>query len=188
LERLKYLLAQGCKEGLVLTPTDWPGVQCAKALLDGGSLQGVWFDRSREYEARRQGKEYGPRDFTVAETVTLARMPCWEDLSSEEVRARVAELIRQVEAEARAQGGDASRSPRALRRLLQLHPHARPARSKRSPAPYIHAASKAIRKAFVRTYREFASAYREAAQRLRAGDRNVIFPPRCFLPSLPGRW
>jgi hypothetical protein len=33
--RLKYLLANGCKEGLVKRPQDWPGVHVAKALIQG---------------------------------------------------------------------------------------------------------------------------------------------------------
>ena len=33
IERLKYVLANGCKEGLVGRPQDWPGVHAAKALL-----------------------------------------------------------------------------------------------------------------------------------------------------------
>ena len=45
--RLRYLLAHGCKEGFVLTPGDWPGVQCVKALLEGQPLLGLWFDRTR---------------------------------------------------------------------------------------------------------------------------------------------
>jgi len=47
--RLEYLLAQGCKEGLVATPGDWPGATSVHALLDGSGLEGVWYDRTGEY-------------------------------------------------------------------------------------------------------------------------------------------
>jgi hypothetical protein len=33
-------------------------------------------------------------------------------------------------------------------------------------------------------YERFLGAYRQAAARLRAGDRQVQFPPRCFPPAL----
>ena len=65
-ERLRYILQQGTKEGLVRRPQDWPGASSVEALLDGRSIRGVWFDRSREYEARRCGRRPG-------RTPTLAR-------------------------------------------------------------------------------------------------------------------
>jgi hypothetical protein len=39
-ERLKYVLAHGVKEGLVEKVTDWPGVHCAQALMTGETVQG----------------------------------------------------------------------------------------------------------------------------------------------------
>ena len=38
--RLKYILANGCKEGLVARPQDWPGVHVARALIAGRSPHG----------------------------------------------------------------------------------------------------------------------------------------------------
>ena len=46
--RLKYLLSHSVKEGLCVSPLDWPGVHCAKALVHGEKLEGVWFNRSKE--------------------------------------------------------------------------------------------------------------------------------------------
>ena len=37
--RLRYLLANSTKEGLVLSPLDWPGVHCAEALMGGTPLK-----------------------------------------------------------------------------------------------------------------------------------------------------
>ena len=56
--RLRYLLSQGCKEGLVARPRDWPGAQCVEALVEGVSLEGLWFDRTREYAARVRGESF----------------------------------------------------------------------------------------------------------------------------------
>ena len=52
--RLKYLLANGVKEGLVESPLDWPGVSCAKALVHGEPLEGYWFNRSKEWSAHNR--------------------------------------------------------------------------------------------------------------------------------------
>ena len=38
--RLKYVLANGCKEDLVERPQDWPGVHTARALIAGEALTG----------------------------------------------------------------------------------------------------------------------------------------------------
>ena len=53
--RLKYLLENSCKEGLVESPLHWPGVHCAKALITGDWVEGTRFDRRPEYNARLQG-------------------------------------------------------------------------------------------------------------------------------------
>ncbi len=56
---------------------------------------------------------------------------------------------------------------------------------KKSPAPLFHAFRKAVRKALYEAYAWFVAAYREAAAKLRSGDRNATFPSGCFPPRLP---
>ena len=64
-------------------------------------------------------------------------------------------------------------------------PHDRPKRSKRSPAPFFHAVSARVRDELWEGYRWFVAAFRDAAEKLRAGDRNVSFPAGSFPPALP---
>ena len=45
-------LSHGCKENLVARPQDWPGVHCVTSLLTGEPIDGTWFDRTKEWEAR----------------------------------------------------------------------------------------------------------------------------------------
>ena len=52
IDRLRYQLAAGVKEGLVDKAELWPGVHSAKALMTGEPLVGHWYNRSREYAAR----------------------------------------------------------------------------------------------------------------------------------------
>jgi hypothetical protein len=66
-----------------------------------------------------------------------------------------------------------------------LHPHTRPSRTKKSPAPFYHAATKVVRKAFWQAYSAFMSAFREAADRWREGNRKARFPVGSFPPGLP---
>ena len=70
-ERLRYVLAHGCKEDLVERLRDWPGVSAVRAILDGEPLEGLWFDRSQEHLARRQGKAFARLEFATSYTVQL---------------------------------------------------------------------------------------------------------------------
>jgi hypothetical protein len=48
-----------------------------------------------------------------------------------------------------------------------------------------HAASKKIRRELYEGYKHFFAAFREAAERLRAGAVDVLFPPGSFPPAAP---
>jgi hypothetical protein len=61
----------------------------------------------------------------------------------------------------------------------------RPKKSKKSPAPLFHAASKATRLALYAMYGEFVAAFRTASEKLRGGDRAAPFPAGSFPPALP---
>jgi hypothetical protein len=69
--------------------------------------------------------------------------------------------------------------------ILCQHPHGRPRDSKRSPAPLFHTVSARVRRELWVAYRLFVAAFREAAEKLRAGNRNADFPVGSFPPALP---
>ena len=64
-------------------------------------------------------------------------------------------------------------------------PHQRPVKTKKSSAPLFHAATKRVRDDLVNTYYAFVAAFHEAAEKLKAGNRNAAFPIGCFPPGLP---
>jgi hypothetical protein len=64
--------------------------------------------------------------------------------------------------------------------ILAKDPLHRPSVLARSPAPLVHAATKAVRKAFCDAYAWIVAAFREAAERLRRGDREAPFPCGSF--------
>jgi REP element-mobilizing transposase RayT len=184
-QRLKYLLSHGVKEGLVERVRDWPGVHVVRALLEDEPLEGLWFDRTQEYGARRRGETYEWDRFATPEVVILSPLPCWEHLSPEEWKAQVAELIREIEAEAAAEREETGKSALGRVAVLQQHPHERPLRTKRSYAPLFHAASRKVRRALYEGYRDFLAYFREASSRLQLGDLGAIFPAGSFPPALP---
>ncbi len=183
--RLKYLLANSVKEELVERPQDWPGVHCATSLLTGEPLKGHWYDRTREYQARVRGKRFGKYDFASEETLTFDPLPCWRHLDPEEYRARVAELVAQVVAEAAIEREVSGTAVMGAARVIAQHPHDAPARFEKTPAPDFHTATREARHQLRTAYALFVAAYRAAADRLKAGDRDAVFPPGSFPPALP---
>jgi REP element-mobilizing transposase RayT len=182
-ERLAYVLGQGVKENLVERPHQWPGVHCAAALLAGIGLEGTWFDRTAHYEARRKGEAKTGADFATPEQIVFTPLPCWAHLESAAYRGKVAELIRRIVEDGRR--NRAGRGVLGKRAILAQHPHDKPLHSDRSPAPLVHAATRAVRVMLRAAYYEFVAAFREAAIKLRCGDRLVRFPTGAFPPPMP---
>jgi hypothetical protein len=90
-----------------------------------------------------------------------------------------------IEAEAAARRKKTGVKPPGPAAILTQDTHRKPERSKRSPAPAFHAASQAVRRELRDLYALFIAAYREAAEKLRAGNRDAHFPAGSFPPALP---
>jgi len=185
IERLAYILSNGVKEDLVEHARDWPGVQSVRALLDGEPLTGHWFERTREYAARNLRQPFSRLRFATKETVVLSPIPCWADLAPDQYRARVAALVDSVEEDAALRRRETDRSVLGVKAILAKDPLYRPAMLESSPAPLLHAFSKAARRAFYEAYSWFVSIFRDAAEKLKAGDRTAPFPAGSFPPGLP---
>ena len=185
ISRLHYVLSHGCKENLVERLQDWPGVHCVEALTTGRTLEGWWFDRTQEYLARRRGEACGYYQYATREAVELSPLPCWKHLTPEQRQRLAGALVAEIEAEAaerRERAGVPALGPAAI---LAQSPESRPLKTKKSPAPAVHAVRRAVRRELRNAYFLFVAAYRSAAEKLRAGQRDVPFPAGCFPPPLP---
>ncbi|HEY0553942.1 MAG TPA: transposase [Thermoanaerobaculia bacterium] len=178
--RLKYLLGNGVKEGLVGRPQDWPGVHVARALVRGEDLTGYWFDRTQEYNARNRGETCDRLQYASVETLRLSPLPCWKHLPEDVWRSRALGLIHEIEEEAAVRRSSTGRQPLGAAAILRQRPHDRPKNTKRSPAPLFHAMTARVRRELWEAYRLFVDAFRDAAEKLRAGDRNAAFPLGSF--------
>ena len=180
--RLAYLLSHGIKEGLVSHPSDWPGLHSVDALLQGTEIVGHWYDRSKEYAARRRGKEVKSSDFATEERIALSPLPCWAHKSAGEIREAVAGLLESVvEEHTAARDGKPVLGVEAIR---AQDPMARPPQPKVSPAPAFHAHTREAFEELRNAYNAIVSAYRLAAERLEQG-LSARFPEGCFPPPLP---
>lgn len=184
-ERLKYILAHGAKEGLVATPYDWPGAHAARALAEGTPLVGRWHNRTLEFQARRKRLPLDPEAFIERETISLAPLPCWSSLDSQTYRDRLRELISEIESAARRRNTESGREPLGFDAVCRQDPHSEPNRIKKGPAPLVHAASRSARDSLRSAYRRFVEAYRTAANQLRLGKHDVEFPEGAFPPPFP---
>ncbi len=188
LARLRYLIAQGCKEGLVLAPGDWPGASSAPALLGNMELEGWWFHRDPERRARARGEQPGHHDHAIRYRFRLSPLPALAHLPPDQLRARHRLLVQQVEAETRERHAAAGTRPLGVAAVLAQDPHSRPATSKHSPAPVCHASSTPVRAGFRAAYRAFVDAFRRAAELLRASRPDSplpAFPAGSFPPGPP---
>jgi REP element-mobilizing transposase RayT len=185
--RLRYILAHGAKEGFVRSPLEWPGAHCAKPLLDGRPLAGRWFDRTLEYVCRRTRRAMDPGAFVSIEEIRLAPIPCWRNLSADSLRARVRELVADIEREALANERLTGTLPLGRDVVLRQDPRHEPNRLKKGPAPLAHANSRSAREAMRAAYSNFVRAYRRAADRVRSGADVALFPEGSFPAPLPFR-
>jgi REP element-mobilizing transposase RayT len=185
IERLTYHLAQGVKENLVAHVEEWPGVHCAPALLTGGPVEGTWHNRTLARTLRLQRRTPEPGQVEIRQTVVLSPLPCWKHLTPEDYHARVADLVRGIEEAAASERKKRDVEPLGAEQILAQDPETRPETLDRSPAPLVHAATQKVRKELREAYRWFVAAYREAADKLRKGHRDVAFPPGSFPPHLP---
>jgi REP element-mobilizing transposase RayT len=183
--RLRYVLCQGLKEGLVDRVDRWPGVSSFRASTRGVPLRGVWHDRTAEYEAKRRGKRVEPRATEQSYCVLLSQLPALAELTDQDYRSFVSSLVhdeeRAVDAGRREEGKSAVLG---ARRILQQDPHAAPEETKHSPAPMVHAASAAVRDVFLSTYRAFVDAFRDAVANLRL-KKVADFPEGAFPAPAP---
>jgi hypothetical protein len=148
-------------------------------------VEGTWFDRTQEYAARRRGESFDRLRYATAETLVLSPLPCWQHLPVETQRRLAADLVAEIELDAAVKRQRTGIQVLGEAAIRGQDPHKRPARSKKSPAPLFHVLSKAVRQELYTGYAWFVAAFREAAQKLRQGNRAVSFPTGSFPPALP---
>ena len=154
-------------------------------MLSSQSLEGTWYNRGLEHAARVRSDKVDPERFAEQEVLSLMPLPCWQHLSPEAYRARIAGLVKKIEADAAALREKTGRQPLGAEAILRQHPKTEPNRTKQLPAPRFHAFSQRVRRELYEAYAFFVSAFRIAADELKAGDRKALFPTGSFPPHLP---
>lgn len=183
--RLKYLMSQGCKEGLVSSPLDWPGATSTWALVSGEPLLGEWVDRTALRRARDRGEEAEEQDFTEELELKLSPIRSLAHLSTGAYRREMRRLVREIEDETAARHRVDGTKPIGAQRVLQQDPHERPGSVEKSPRPWFHALDPEIRQAMRTALIYIHVQYRKAADELKAGRQGARFRAHTFPPGLP---
>ncbi len=185
LSRLRYILRNSAKEGLCASPLDWPGVSSAAALITGQPMEGIWIDRTALSIARSRGRDVTEADFEVSKTLHLEPVPSQRHLSSRQYRDLIVDMVREIERETLLQHQEKGTVPLGVEAILSRDPHYRPESPPSSPRPWFHALSCRARESLREALVWIHVAYREAADRLKAGELDVDFPEGTFPPSRP---
>jgi hypothetical protein len=175
--------------GECVAPWPWPwlagSIHTAKNIASGEPIRGIWQDRTFEGRQSRGKKKPDPSLFLHEETLVLTKLPCWSELSDEEYRDRVGEIVRGVEEEAARKRGLESKSCLGAAKILAQDPLAAPKKSAKSSKPWFHAVSERARKAMREAFKAFLDVFRLASAEFLEGNESVVFPDGCFPPARP---
>lgn len=192
----RYVLAQSTKEHLVDSPVRWPGVHCAKDLVRSLVRKGRWFDGTaygkalfRRLSRKRRTAPPNRRDFERETKFSFAKLPAKADLSDQAYQHWVKEIVGEIEAEAAADRHRTGRKLLGRRRILRIPRHTRSAlprppwyENRRRMVCWAARWARATRD-YLDRYWAFQRAFRQASQRLLAGELEAPFPAGAFRPS-----
>ncbi len=182
IKRLEYILSQGCKKSLVMSPLEWPGAHCAGALLTGYPLRGIWIDRTRQWAASQREADTEESDFETDVELKLDTLPCWKHLAPEARQQHILELIEKIERDTARLHQDRGTEPLGAFLVGQQQTHRRPGQQPTNPPPFFHVYRKKVRHAMRLALGEFLTAYRTAAEKLRSRGAPSGFPENSFPP------
>ena len=179
IDRLRYCMAQGAKEGLVDSPLDWPGATAVPALIGDMTLVGERIDRHALRRARDTCRRRGiaidtihEADYTRETRLQLTPLPVFQNLEQEVLRACHVELLNSIVALAASER--VGRPSLGVVAITQQDPHAAPLNFAPTPAPSCHTSSAHLRRAFQRLHNAFTIAYRKVADAI----ANLLSPRR----------
>jgi REP element-mobilizing transposase RayT len=180
LERVRYVLSHGVKEGLVRRCRDWPGLSCLPLMLDGQPRSFRWFNWTRRVSgnARRVKRALLDDRWAEPEELRLTPLPSAALRTVNRLRRFVNRAVKAIEEQA------SRKYKRVLGRsgVLKQRPHDKPALLDRKPRPLCHSAFPALIEAYRERYRGFTEAFRHASLLWRRGDPSASFPESAIKP------
>ena len=194
-ECLVYILSQGVKENLVEHPSQWPGLHCARALLEGAVDGGSWFNATAYGEAKREQERSGGRvvvrksEFYQTLQIKLTPIGAWSHLDASSRRRRARELVGAMVAKAAAKRREAGirvvgrKAVVGMSIFKRVPPPPPPWWEERRRTLTAWARmSDALTQEYLALYWTFQEAFRTASEALKAFGQSS-FPKGAWVPS-----
>ena len=182
LDKVRYVLAHGVKEGLVRHCAEWPGLSALPLMRDGKPRTFRWLNWTRRCQSAPPNRR-GPRldeRWAELEQLRLTTLPVPGFDRRRVVLRFLGDSVAAIEREARR----TYRKVMGVGLLRAQPPQHRPARPKRTRAPLCLTSDKTLRQEFVSKCRAFIGLYRVASAVWRSGDLAAQFPPGSIRPFL----
>ena len=174
LERMKYIMSNSVKEGLVKHPRYYPGVHCYRHLVEGRPLHGIWVNRSLMHTDPGLSEAYASEGLAL----TLSRLPKYEEMSviayRDLIKALTNDMLSEIDKPAKVLG---------QKRILNQNPLTMSARPRKTPAPLCHTSCARLQSQFRQSFKDFVQAYKEAYKELAHGQFKGLFPEGSIPPT-----
>ncbi len=184
IERLRYLLSHGVKEGLVRLPGQWPGLTCLPLLLSEEPHLFPFFHWSRRWHKGSLlplGKMLWSPLWSEEIELKLTPLPCWAGLSRLQRQSRVRAMVHEIVVEGLA----THKTVKGVAAILAQKPKTVPRDYKRTRQPPCHAHTPTTRHEYLSGRCEWLSAFMFASRLFRAGQWSAKFPSWAFRPIVP---
>jgi hypothetical protein len=173
-------------QNYVLHPKEWPGVSSWNYMINGEEIVGSRQDRKKYWKLRRRKSNDDKTDAEIEALVTevfgfeLAKLPAWEGLDDEVYAAKVQKEVADKIEVMRA----FCTEPVTGLGVIPAHPcDERPGVPKEAKLPLYLTDCEETWAACKESRRDAVKRYREAARKLRRGQKNACFPRGMIPPG-----
>ena len=132
----------------------------------------------RDRSLMHQRPDLNEQDVTSPSILKLQPLPCLEHLTKQEHQATIKKLTRDV-----LEDCDLNQKFMGAKRILAQYPLSAPKDINRSPAPLVHCLCPLLKREFIKAYRAFVGAYKEAYQRILKMNLSTAFPQGSLPPT-----
>lgn len=184
LEKLFYILMNPCTAGLVMKPSEYPGVSSYSYQISGENIVGYWLDQKRYHRNLKRNPTAQQEDYTTAYEFKLKQLPQWLSLSLEQCKKQLESMIRKrckrLEKQQHEEGKKRYLGPKGCR---ELNPFSAPEQPKQSLYSACVGTDYEVIREYYEERRRVVEAYRQARKRDCQSVRQKTVTGVCYPPG-----
>ncbi len=136
LEKLLYIMMNPCAAGLVMKPSEYPGVSSYKYHVEGEKVVGHWLDRKRFNRNLKRNQKVRQEDYTTTYEFELKPLPQWLSLSLEQRKKQLESMVqKRCEMLTRQRRNDGKKQYLGPKKCREMNPFGVPEQPKKSLYP-----------------------------------------------------